>query len=328
MNSKILRVDDSLSTSFQQAQETNTIRCLEVNVEGESLVVKKSYALKDDRSVEQEWASLQAESSSPSLLLLHISPSNGPWKWILVAFVRDALPAREKMLYASARDCLKQQLGLAYFVGDVHTTELSALTYHDVIASMHNPTGPLSDREILLKEEALMERDLSVKASAMNVMPFEMTADCQAEVDSFVKDSSSKWVGLRIEDEKLSLDTSIPNFHEDKVNEVVVKERPSFVLYRYIGSAVSSATTLLLYICPEESNVRQKMTYSTAKASLLDVLQRRGIQVDKMVEITDATSVLESIHAEFTTSNVEDSRPKSFVRPAAPGRGRGRGRRS
>ncbi|KAF0688822.1 Aste57867_19609 [Aphanomyces stellatus] len=331
MNSQILRVSESLSAVFQQAQETNSVRCFEVSVEGETLAAKSTYPIQSGAKLEEEWAAIQTASSTPALLLFHIACTNGPWKWILVAFVCDNLPAREKMLYASARDCLKQQLGLAYFVGDVHTTDVRTFSYHDLVATMHNTSGPLSEREVLLKEEAALERDLSVKASAMNVMPFGLTADCRAALDAFTKDTASRWLSLRIKDEELTVGSSIPNMHEDQVNSAVEKQTPSFVVYRYTGSAVDGPTTLFLYVCPEEANVRLKMTYSTAKASLLSDLQQRGIKVDKMIEITDTSNVLDSIHADFASAAVtadEDNRPKSFSRPAAPGRGRGRGRRA
>ncbi|RHY19574.1 hypothetical protein DYB25_000040 [Aphanomyces astaci] len=285
MNGQVLRVSEPLATQFQAAQETNTVRCIEAKVTGEQLVVNKVFQIHEGVQADAEWASIQAECSTPSLVLFHIATSNGPLKWILVAYVCDTLPARDKMLYASARDCLKQQLGLAYFVGDVHTTNLSAFTYRDVVSTMHTTTGPLSDREVLLKEEALLERDLSVKSSAMNVLPFGMSAACDAALIAFSKKgTSSTWLSMRMTNEELVVDASVQITRDDQINALVDKEQPSFVLYRSLVDD-PTPTTFFVYICPEAANVRFKMTYSTAKASLLHDLQRRGILVDSTVRL-------------------------------------------
>ncbi|ETW10124.1 hypothetical protein, variant [Aphanomyces invadans] len=290
MNSQILRVCDALATQFQEAQEKNTVRCIEVKVTGEQLVVNKVFQIQEGVKADSQWVSIQSECSTPSLLLFHITATNGPLKWIVVASVCDTLHVRDKMLYASARDCLKQQLGLAYFVGDVHTTDLTTLSYRDLESTMHNTTGPLSDREILLKEEALLERDLSVKTSAMNILPFGMAAECNAELVAFTKETTaSRWLSLRLVNEEVVLDKSIAITREDQVNEVADTEAPTFALYRLNHGA---PTTFFLYICPEEANVRLKMTYATAKASLLHELQRRGITVDSTVTCFESLASL------------------------------------
>ncbi|EQC27004.1 hypothetical protein SDRG_15217 [Saprolegnia diclina VS20] len=317
MNSQILRVGDALTTLFQQAQDGNSTRCLDVKVENETLVCATAFPV--DEAPEAQWANIQASTTAPSLLLFHIASSNGPWKWILIAHVADTLPAREKMLYASARDCLKQQLGLSYFVGDVHTTDLAAFTFHDVLSTMHNNSGPLSEKEVLLKEEARLERDLSVKASAMSVMPFGLTPACAAALDTFAIATSPAFLSLHLENEALVVAKALPNVHESLLSSEMTKHAPSYVLYR-----VSSTGVVFLYVCPDDAPVRAKMTYSTAKASVLALLPAHHIAIDKTIEITDVATVADAIRADVATDLDEATlvQPKAFARPAAPGRGR------
>jgi hypothetical protein len=242
MNSQILHVEEALREVFQKAQDNNTTRCLEVHVKNECLVANKAYAVDANMTPETQWQTIQSESNAPCLLLFHIASTNGPWKWILVAYVSDSLPVREKMLYASARDCVKQQLGLGYFVGDVHTTDLRSFSFQELIATMHHNSGPLSEIEVLLKEEARLERDLSVKASAMNVMPFGVMADCARALKALAQSSMSEWLSLKLENEKLAVDKSVHGILEDQVNDLVEKQVPSFVVYRYVGMASEQAT--------------------------------------------------------------------------------------
>ncbi|KDO31361.1 hypothetical protein SPRG_03978 [Saprolegnia parasitica CBS 223.65] len=322
MNSQILRVGDALTALFQQAQDGNSTRCLDVKVENETLVCAHAFPV--DGPPEAQWAAIQAGTTAPSLLLFHIASSNGPWKWILVAHVADTLPAREKMLYASARDCLKQQLGLSYFVGDVHTTDLASFSFHDVLSTMHNNTGPLSEKEVLLKEEARLERDLSVKASAMSVMPFGLTPGCAAALDTFAIATSPAFLSLHLENEALVVAKALPNVHDSLLSSEITKHAPSYVLYRF--PSAGATVVVFLYVCPDDAPVRAKMTYSTAKASVLALLPAHHIAIDKTVEITDVASVVDAIRADVAM-DLDDAtlvQPKAFARPAAPGRGRGR----
>lgn len=45
-------------------------------------------------------------------------------RWILLAYVPDTVSVRNKMLYSSSRESLKKHLGLNYFVGEFHVTDL------------------------------------------------------------------------------------------------------------------------------------------------------------------------------------------------------------
>ncbi|OQS02849.1 twinfilin [Thraustotheca clavata] len=258
MNSQILHVSDELTTLFQQAQDHDTIRCLDVKVDNESLVCANSFPV--EGLPEEQWQTIQNDTTAPSLLLFHVANTNGRWKWVLIAHVADTLPVREKMLYASARDCLKQQLGLSYFAGDVHTTDLRHFSYDDVIATMHNNVGPLSEKEVLLKEEARLERDLSVKASAMSVMPFGVTCDCAAALDTFGAASGSSFLSLQLENEELSVIKTISHVAELHLSSEILKHAPSFVLYRY-HSSDGQWHVVFLYSCPEDAAVRAEPTF-------------------------------------------------------------------
>ncbi|OQR99681.1 twinfilin-like protein [Achlya hypogyna] len=317
MNSQILRVGDALASIFQRVQEDRSTRCLDVKIEGEELLCAQTFPVAGD--VQAEWVAIQAGTTAPSLLLVHIESSNGPWKWVLIAHVPDSLPAREKMLYASARDCLKQQLGLSYFVGDVHTTDLATFGYRDVLATTHNNIGPLSEKEVLLKEEARLERDLSVKASAMSVMPFGIAPACAAALDAFA--SGGSFLSMQLENETLTVLKQLPATHEVHLSLELARHVPSYVLYRHSDRRL----VVFLYVCPDDAPVRLKMTYSTAKASVLALLPAHNITVDKTIEITDVATALEAIQSDIAHEEAEAPvlvQPKAFSRPAAPGRAR------
>jgi twinfilin len=84
---------------------------------------------------------------------------------------------------------------------------------------------------------------------------------------------------------------------------------------------------VFLYVCPEDAPVRLKMVYSTAKATILATTAELGIDFDKAIEITNPATAYDDIRADLVPAKTEEDvvKAREFSRPAAPGRGRGRG---
>lgn len=47
----------------------------------------------------------------------------------------------------------------------------------------------------------------------------------------------------------------------------------------------ASESVILVYSCPESAPIRQKMTYSTAKATVVAELNALGVSLDRVTEI-------------------------------------------
>lgn len=85
------------------------------------------------------------------------------------------------------------------------------------------------------------------------------------------------------------------------VGGLISQDEPRFVFIRYqkstdqlaaeaAGLFSAQATVFFVYSCPENANLRLKMTYSTAKATLIaSATADFEISFDNMVEVTDTT---------------------------------------
>lgn len=67
-------------------------------------------------------SSLSAEQAA--FVLLCPDTNVAALRWVLLAFVPEGVSVRDRMLYSSSRDSLKKQLGMNYFAGEFHATEL------------------------------------------------------------------------------------------------------------------------------------------------------------------------------------------------------------
>ncbi|KAJ0399942.1 hypothetical protein P43SY_009792 [Pythium insidiosum] len=329
MAKAVLYLSQELESAFADAQ-SGKIRFVTSRIVGEQLTLAGAGAATSD--VRHDVSTLVAEhlgDGRDALFALFCLDVNVPaLRWVLLAFVPDSASVRDKMLYSSSRDALKKQLGLNYFVGELHATELSEVTLESFQEAKKRQTAdaPLSETERLLKETALLERDTNVRSTAMGVIPFRISQNLRDKLALF-KDGKFDWIAMKLntDDESVDVVKSLEKLELIEVHEVIDHKTPSFVAYRY--RSVSSTVLVFLYVCPEDAPIRLKMVYSTAKATILATTSELGIDFAKTVEVNSPHTVVEDIRAELAPPKTDDdaARAREFSRPAAPGRGRGRG---
>ncbi|CEG48429.1 actin-binding homolog 2 [Plasmopara halstedii] len=257
-------------------------------------------------------------------------------RWVLLAFVPENVSVRDRMLYSSSRDSLKKQLGLNYFSGEFHATDLSEVTWESFIEARKKQAAnaPLSESERLLKETALLERDTNVKSSAMGVVPFGITQNVRDKL-RLLQEEKFDWIAMKLseDNERVEVVKSLENVELIDVISTLDRRTPSFVAYRYRGSKVTSALRALrwtrfehkytfdmrindvvkvfMYVCPEDSPVRLKMIYSTCKATVLSVaIEELHIKFDYTIEIDNTASAIDDIRSEVAPSqNEEEQKP-------------------
>lgn len=84
-------------------------------------------------------------------------------RWILLAYIPQKTPVRDKMLYSSSRDDLKRGLGGSAFVGSLCSDCLEGVTYEEIQRCLitSNPDGPLTQLEKVNMVLVLGERTAS-----------------------------------------------------------------------------------------------------------------------------------------------------------------------
>lgn len=328
-----LFLSSELEHAFADAQ-SGKFRFVTVSIDNESFVLSATgCATSEPRNDVAQLVASNLNAKQATFVLLCPDTSVAALRWVLLAFVPESVSVRDRMLYSSSRDSLKKQLGLNYFSGDFHATDLSEVTWESFleVRKKQAADAPLSESERLLKEAALLERDTSVKSSAMVVVPFEITQNVRDKL-RLLHEEKFDWIAMKLseDNERVVVVKSLENVELVDVPSTLDHRTPSFVAYRYRGSETSKTTSALIfmYVCPENSPVRLKMVYSTCKATVLSVANEElHIKFDYTIEITNPSSAIDDIRSEVALPQAdEEQKPREFVRPAAPGRGRGRQR--
>ena len=75
--------------------------------------------------------------------------ASGHLRWVMIAYIPQKTPVRDKMLYSSSRDDLKRGLGASAFVGFLCADCKEDVTYEEIqrCLATSNVDGPLTQLE-------------------------------------------------------------------------------------------------------------------------------------------------------------------------------------
>lgn len=240
----------------------------------------------------------------------------GPSNWIFITFIPDSGPVQQRTVYGSAIEHLRTELGRDKFGSDKRFAEMSEVTWNNV-KGLGNGDGakPWSKREIaqqeLNKAEEVARAESASKplpASGFHTASYPLTSEATAALDQ-LKSGSVNWV-------QLSLDASRKNMtavcskqvSQTELTSLIDETEPQFYLYN-----TSNNTLVLVYCCPEKAPQKNRMVYSTCKASLADTLKQSGVAVVKKYDIREAS--------EMTSAQLNEalrSASASLFKPDAP----------
>jgi len=354
-----LEVSTEASAAFLAAQDDKSVRALVLVIESESIILKQSVASSPDVATDVDGLCDSAGLTNNGAAFVLFCESSGEVvgegasgnarKWVLFSWVPDLCRPKDKMLYSSSRDQLKRSLGAGYFGKDYYCNDASDLRWSVYQKSVNDDDGgPLSEHELLKKEEAAMEKDVSTRSMAMGDIPFEVLEATSTALAAFSKGgAASALLALSLEDEKIGVyktkevtSADVAAAAEGGVASVKLSEcledpaKPAYVLLRLLAGpsspaaaeAVSATEMVFVYFCPEEAPIKAKMVYSTAKATVISVAAQNGIVATRVEEVRSCED-LDAL-AETTGAGGADALPPAVLsspaatRAAPPGRGR------
>jgi len=322
-----LQVSSEAREAFQVAQNGG-IRTLIFGIEGESINLIDQIPPQGNDEEDFNALSQHLEDSQARFVLFRTDDStSNAAPWALIAFVPEIARVRDKMLYSASRDHLKRVLGQGFFQADYPANEKHDLQYGHFLASRSKREGaPLTESEILRKEEDAMEKDKSIRSNAMGIVLFQTSNQLNEALALFVS-GQINWIEMFInmEDESVGLELATQVDLSQSVVDYVPESDPRFFIVRQINSIDGSNNNIFIYYCPEHVAVRKKMTYSTCKATILALTEQSGISFQKTLEIRDREDFAATF-AEETTESVTDSPSVSVghAKPTRPGKGRAR----
>jgi len=129
-------------------------------------------------------------------------------------------------------------------------------------------------------------------------LPF--SPECQEAFDK-LKSGEINTMSMRIQDETVVLvdaSTQPTSALPDQIDEV----EPRFVLHKTKGAVAAAGAetdrTLFVYCCPDKSEPKYRMVYSTSKPSIVDEAENHGITVHGKMEIRSGSELTQAAVAE------------------------------
>jgi len=249
-------------------------------------------------------------------------------RWMLVFYIPDDSPVRDRMVYASSLSALKLGLGAAKFGPDFtirDAKECSPTAYEESKKKM-------SDEDLMTMEEKMGMRSESyvsmstdtVKMSGMSDLPLKTSDEAQTAIAALIAGSITGVV--------LSLDptTEIMGVATSGTMDIAAVARafppnqPRYAVFRFAHSNPETnedaePAVVFVYYCPDIAGPRLKMFYSSCKSMAVKTCEKFGLTATKQVEVSVATElsaafILDELYPKKTVV-------KAFAKPAKPGRG-------
>lgn len=293
-----LNYSSELRNAFSAAQTGRTVRFIKVLIEGESVI--SSTIGNRQRDAAQDFDALLppiVQNTSACMFLFCLSDgstSSAPGSWLLVAWVPDTCKPRDKMLYSSSREDLKQTLGASLFAGEFYVNSASDFSFasYQSIGKHDTSPAPLREDEVLLRQIQSEEQAAfsGGRSKTMNLVPFHLTSSLNDKMQLF-NSSRLHWVEMFVDTASESVETPAssnnsisPSTSATMLMNHVNETEGRFYALRHQGTR-DHASSYFIYSCPEETPIREKMILSTAKSTVIAALANAGINFDKAFEV-------------------------------------------
>lgn len=245
-----------------------------------------------------------------------------------VSFIPDSAPIRTKMLYASTKNTIIQELGSSHF-GNRYVlalTELEELSKHhyDHVTAASNDTAVYSASERTLQEVNQLEKLTLSQASTSKELPSMHGSQLLFKVEAHVREElegdllgSLVLLNLNTTSETVHLLEKIPDV-SDVVAAVSSSKAPAtggpfYAIYGYAAGKLA-----FIYLCPSGSKVRDRMLYAANKQGFLAYLKSSlDGTVEHVLEVGDIDELEVSV---FDNKPAEAARTQRITRPKGPRR--------
>jgi len=323
-----IQASPELLKFFNDAVHNNDIRLMKVSIVNESLVVSNSLPVKG--TWEDDFSGIvgQFEEKIPCYIVYRLDDKNvSGFSWVLLCYVPDHAYVREKMLYASTRSTFRKSLGDSYFVDEVYGTDKQEFTLEGYMRHRKSVTAAPAltekeeERERMRKEESGAEVGITTKKSHVHgvFFPFSSTAETQMKN---LSSGSINYIQLTLDSARETIElVSNKNIDVSEIKGLTPSDRPSyhFFKFRHAFEDNTIESIIFIYVCPMNSKVKEKMLYSSCKASVISVAESLGLAIDKNSEASEPNEVTEAYVYEELHPKKPDEK-KTFKKPQKPGR--------
>ena len=213
-------------------------------------------------------ASSLPSNNGQTVLFNLTSDAGSPAEWLLISWVPDLTPVRNKMLYSSSRMEIKKSLGIGQFVqNDLFASETGEITWESYQGTLGDDGKCLNEKELAQVETKMGNMTASTAAtSAMGHVPFNLGNEAKKQVEAFAA-GNCKLVSLSLSggEGSIGLTPGVDNSKYTTVGgsiaAILATDTPSFVLLKTPGAIVGATQNTFLYSCPEGASIKLKMSH-------------------------------------------------------------------
>jgi len=321
-------VSAQLKDTFGSTISSKDKRLVKVQIEDEKLVDILSKP--PSGTWEDDFAIVDGllESDKPCYILYRFDSGD---QWVLLCYVPDKAKVKEKMLYASTRANLKQNLGLNYFIDEVFGTVKSDFTLqaYKKHQEWKKSEAPLTEAEIMKKNELESGPVYSGgKSTYVHGVAFPVEAKANDAFQKLISGAVNYvQVGIDVENEKIILDHTGNISAADIANEIALDvPRFHFFAYEHTYEDANLKSLVFIFSCPDGSKntksapVKQRMLYSSSKENVANVVAQHGGKIEARLEINTPEDINEELIV-VTLHPPKEEKKTAFSKPAKPGKG-------
>jgi len=322
-------VSDQLENKFADARTSGGVRFIQVLIQGEQLIPGISQSLGD--SLENDWKHLesQLQPKKPSYFLVRLDSQNDlGYEWLLVSYVPDGSPVKERMLYASTRDPLRKQLGKSYFRDTMHGSSSSEFTWegYQEFLKRFMVAAPLTSSEVQIANEVHAVVDHGTATQYVHSINFPLSGAAKNALKEYAN-GDKNFVQLTVDGEKETIELgSVNNSDIQALAGHLSKTEPRFTLFHYhhVHENESFESDIFIYSCPTASPVKLRMLYSSVKSVVAGAAEEAGITINRSgrLEINEPEEL--SVDDINNALHPKKEVKTSFAKPMRPGRGKPR----
>jgi len=326
----VVRIPEEVSNAFAEARTGDHVRFLRLSIDittdenTPTLVLE--HTQNGTQSFSTDFDSLANQIQDANKPYFFTVRLEDPSEWVLVWYVPDSSKVRQKMLFSSAVNHLKNSLGNQYLISDYHTTAVSELSHREFLRGWTHPSKRSEVNPDLMTEKEKIDAEERSSGHVhfsgptkvgVHGLDLPATEQAQNRLQQFANGSVSH-VGLTIDSERelISLITEQDATTVDELKNFVSATEPSYHLFSF------QKQVFFVYACPTQSKVKQRMIYSATKSSIVGYVASLGINVDRSVEVSDPEDLTEDTLLPQDTSALNQI--QKVTKPKRPGRGAAR----
>lgn len=270
-----------------------------------------------------------------------VFPRPGSEDYVFISFIPDLAPIRKKMLFASTKNTLVQQLGSGsfgknYILAFSELDELSESHYKHATLSEQDPSL-LTEAEKSLKELNSLQ-SLTLSQTSGSAYKKELPSmhglgngslffKIDTKLDLVLRQSIDKTVVVMniSSSEELVLTAQESGVQSASLISTILKlvesasSVPLYILFGYAPGKVA-----FVYLCPSGSKVRDRMVYAANKQGLLVHLKADYFsngQIDQVLEVGDLDEIEISRLSDTPATTLDkDQSGLKFSKPKGPRR--------